>query len=83
MYLDIFRSQIDGVPCLIGLTEYVAAIPARLYGPPERCEEGWPAEISFDVLKLNERMYPWLADQMTNEDYERICQEVEDRRERD
>lgn len=82
MYLDIFKSQIDGVPCLIGLTEYVAEIPAILHGPPERCEEGWPAEISFDVLKLNRRPYHWLADQMTHSDYERICQEIELRREK-
>lgn len=81
MYLTVFESSINDVPCLIGVTGYTPAIPGRLYGPWEDCYPAVPAEIEFTVLKLSERPYPWLEKQMTDRDYDRICDEIESSRE--
>ena len=77
MYLDLIESEIQDVPCLIGVLEYTPEIQERVTGPWEDCYPGSPAEIEFDVLKLTKRPYPWLSARMTDQDYARICDEIE------
>lgn len=80
MYLALIESEIQDVPCLIGVTNYTPAIEERISGPWEDCYPGAPAEIDFEVLKLNKRPYPWLEKQMTDQDCARICDEIEQAR---
>lgn len=80
MYLDVFESEIQNVPCLIGITEYIPAIPERWTMAWEDSSPGYDAEIEFEVLKLTERPYPWLEQKMNSQDYDRIINEIESRR---
>ena len=80
MYLALIESEIQDVPCLIGVTDYTPAIEESFSGAWEDCYLGAPAEIEFAVLKLNKRPYPWLEKQMTDHDYARICDEIEQAR---
>lgn len=77
MYILTIESQINDVPCIIGVTVYEAAISGRYDGAWEDCYPDVASDISFDVLKLNERPYPWLEKQVSDADYNRICNEIE------
>lgn len=77
MFLVVICTEIQEVPCLIGVTSYTGAIEGRITGPWEDCYPGEPAEIEFEVLKLTGRPYPWLEARMTDKDYDQVYQEVE------
>lgn len=79
MYIDTFDTTIYGVPCIIGVIECTEGFEARTWGHPDEAEPGEPPSITFDVLKLNKRPYPWLADQVDEFVLPRIEAEIKAR----
>lgn len=76
MYIAEIESRVAGIPCLIGVTDWEAYVPAQVSGPPERC---YPAEGgcgSWVVLDRRGRKAPWLERKMTSEDERRIDEEI-------
>ena len=76
--MTVFESTVAGIPCQIEVTHFYGGAPAKLSGPPERCEPEEPAEADFVVL--DRRGYPaaWLERKLTREDRRRIEQECID-----
>lgn len=70
-------SRIAGIPCLIDVTSY-----DRLEGSYSRNAAsdqdyyGW-VNVEFQVCDRNGRPAPWLERKMTDQDYSRICAEIE------
>lgn len=69
-------TTIAGIPCVVEVTSYRPGCAAQIYGKPENCHDGWPAEIEFDVLDRRLRPAPWLANKMTDADAARIEGEI-------
>jgi hypothetical protein len=64
----MIEARISGIPCLIEVTHYAAAVPGRLWGAPENCYPDEPEEIEFEVCDRRGRSAPWLERKMTKDD---------------
>lgn len=70
-------TRIQGIPCEVEVTYYVAPEPMRITGmgfgdaePPVH------EEVEFKVLDRKGYAAEWLENKMTAEDYERIVKEL-------
>ncbi len=78
MELAEIESRISGTPCRIVVTYWEPYVPAKVSGPPEYC---YPAEGGYGEWEVRDRRgrpAPWLERKMTEEDRERIDQQVFD-----
>lgn len=76
MYIAEIESRVAGIPCLIGVIDWEAYVPAYTSGPPDRC---YPSEGdcgSWEVLDRRGRKAPWLERKMTAADERRVEQDV-------
>jgi hypothetical protein len=68
------ETYVAGIPCIIGVTDYEAYVPAYISGPPEYC---YPSEGGYgDYILLDRKGYraKWLERKL-NDRIERDIQE--------
>ena len=70
--IDIFESQIAGIPCQIEVTRVYKGYPQTRYQPEEL------PEIEFSVLDRKGYAADWLERKMTQDDIDRINREYFD-----
>lgn len=78
MYIAEIESRVAGIPCLIGVIDWEAYVPAYTSGPPDRCYPSEGGCGSWDVLDRRGRKAAWLERKLTAADERRIEQEVFD-----
>ena len=76
MYIAEIESRVAGIPCLIGVIDWEAYVPAYTSGPPDRCYPSEGGCGSWEVLDRRGRKAPWLERKMTPADERRIEQDV-------
>jgi hypothetical protein len=76
MYIAEIESRVAGIPCLIGVLDWEAYVPAKVSGPPEYCYPSEGGCGSWEVLDRRGRKAPWLERKMTAADERRIEQDV-------
>lgn len=71
-YIAELETEINNIPCVIGVIEYTPYRSAYIYGPPENCypEEG--GESVWELLKVTGQPYKWLDNQLSDSDIEYI-----------
>lgn len=76
-YLAQIKSNISGIPCLIGVTTFFIKQP-----DPYTWDSDWDyygyTEIEFDILDRKGYRAPWLERKMTEDDEERIIREIKE-----
>lgn len=77
----IFETKVCGIPCKVRVVSWERYAPANLSGPPERCYEAEGGYGEWEVCDLNERPALWLERKMTQEDRDRLDEEIFDRME--
>lgn len=78
MYIAEIESRVAGIPCLIGVIDWEAYVPAYTSGPPDRCYPSEGGCGSWEVLDRRGRKAAWLERKLTSADERRIEQEVFD-----
>jgi len=76
MYIAEIESRVAGIPCLIGVIDWEAYVPAYTSGPPDRCYPSEGGCGSWEVLDRRGRKAPWLERKMTPADERRVEQDV-------
>ena len=77
-YIAEIEARVAGIPCIIGVIDWEAYVPAFTSGPPDRCYPSEGGCGSWDVLDRRGRPAPWLERKLTDSDRDRIEQEVFD-----
>lgn len=71
-----FEHEVAGFQCVIHVTNFQPAMPARTWGTPESWAPAEPGTVEFEVLDEDEGKAPWLENQMTESDIECIEEEA-------
>ena len=69
-------SQIQGIPCLIDVTSCHVVKGSFNYNAPSDLDYYGYSEIEFEILDRKGYKAPWLERKATEEDSERIEQEI-------
>ena len=69
-------THIDGIPCKIKYSIYGKYVPAKTNAEPDYCHEAEYPVIEFTVYDRKGYLAPWLECKLTDEDRERIEQEI-------
>lgn len=75
-YIAEIEHTVSGIPCLIGVIDYEAYVPARVSGPPEYC---YPAEggvADYEILDRKGYRANWLAKKMTAKDEDAVQEAI-------
>jgi len=75
-YIAEIESRVAGIPCLIGVIDWEAYVPAYTSGPTDRCYPSEGGCGSWEVLDRRGRKAAWLERKLTDKDTSRIEQEV-------
>jgi hypothetical protein len=77
-YKAILESDIQNVPCKIGVMTFHVTKPWRgnLHDCPSDYDYYGGTEVEFEVLKMNGTPYPWLQNRLTWKDEEDIKREI-------
>lgn len=75
-YIAEIESRVCGIPCIIGVVDYEAYVPAYISGPPENCYPSEGGEGDYEILDRRGRPAPWLAKKMTANDEDRVLAEI-------
>lgn len=67
--INLFRTQINGIPCSCKVTHYSSATPASMHADAE------PEEFEFVILDHRNVLAPWLESQITQEIEDRLLEE--------
>lgn len=65
-----------GLPCIARVTHYSPGCAAKTNADPWDCYEAEYPEIEFDLLTTRGKPAPWLEKLMTDQDRERIENEL-------
>lgn len=71
-YIAEIEARVCGIPCLIGLIDYEAYLPAYVSGPPDRCYPAEGGSGSWEILDSRGRPAPWLEKKMTAKDHDEV-----------
>lgn len=74
------ETKINGIPCTVDYTIRGKYIPAKVNADPDSCYEAEYPEVEFTVCDRNGRPAPWLEAKMTDEDRQRIENEILEQR---
>lgn len=75
-YLAEIESKVAGIPCLIGVTEFSSVRGSYSYNAPSDMDYYGYSESEWDVLDRRGRPAAWLERKLTNDDRQRIEQEI-------
>jgi len=75
-YIAEIEHRVCGIPCLIGVTDYEAYLPAYISGPPDRCYPSEGGCGDWEILDTRGRPAPWLAKKMTAKDEDSVNEAV-------
>ena len=72
------ETRVAGIPCIARVTHFFQQAPHR--GSPHTCDSDLDyygyAECEFDILDRRGRPAPWLERKATDQDRERITEEI-------
>ena len=71
----IFPTKVNGIPCQVQVTHFLAPTPSQTSGPPERCYEGDAGEFEFAILDRRGRQANWLERYLSPQVVSRIEEE--------
>lgn len=71
-YIAEIEARVCGIPCLIGVIDYEAYVPAKVSGPPEYCYPSEGGYGDWEILDQRGRPAPWLAKKMTAKDHDEV-----------
>ena len=74
------ETHIAGIPCTVDYTIRGKYKPAKIDADPDSCYEAEYPEVEFTVCDRNGRPATWLEDKMTDEDRQRIENEILEQR---
>ena len=72
IYIAEIEARVCGIPCLIGLVDYEAYLPAYVSGPPDRCYPAEGGSGSWEILDSRGRPAPWLEKKMKLDDHNEV-----------
>lgn len=75
-YLAEIESKVAGIPCLIGVTEFSSVRGSYSYNAPSDMDYYGYSESEWDVLDRRGRPAAWLERKLTDDDRQRIEQEI-------
>ena len=74
------ETKINEIPCTVDYTIRGKYKPAKIDADPDSCYEAEYPEVEFTVCDRNGRSAPWLEAKMTDEDRQRIENEILEQR---
>ena len=74
------ETKINEIPCTVDYTIRGKYKPAKIDADPDSCYEAEYPEVEFTVCDRNGRPAPWLEAIMTDEDRQRIENEILEQR---
>lgn len=74
------ETKINEIPCTVDYTIRGKYKPAKIDADPDSCYEAEYPEVEFTVCDRNGRPAPWLEAKMTDEDRQRIENEILEQR---
>jgi len=72
----VIATHICGIPCQVQVTTYTNVKGSRSYNAPSDLDYYGYCEVEFDVLDRRGYRAPWLEKKMTEDDYDRIREEI-------
>lgn len=75
-YMAEIESKVAGIPCLIGVTEFSSVRGSYSYNAPSDMDYYGYSESEWDVLDRRGRPAAWLERKLTDDDRQRIEQEI-------
>lgn len=75
-YLAEIESKVAGIPCLIGVTDFSSVRGSYSYNAPSDMDYYGYSESEWDVLDRRGRPAAWLERKLTDDDRQRIEQEI-------
>jgi hypothetical protein len=75
-YIAEIESRVAGIPCLIGVTHFVSVRGSYSYNAPSDMDYYGYTESEWDVLDRRGRPAAWLERKLTDDDRQRIEQEI-------
>lgn len=74
------KTRINEIPCTVDYTIRGKYKPTKIDADPDSCYEAEYPEVEFTVCDRNGRPAPWLEAKMTDEDRQRIENEILEQR---
>ena len=71
-YIAEIEARVCGIPCIIGVIDYEAYVPAYVSGPPENCYPSEGGYGSWEILDSRGRPAPWLEKKMKLADHNEV-----------
>ena len=75
-YIAEIESRVAGIPCLIGVSHFDCVRGSYSYNAPSDMDYYGYTEIEWDVLDRRGRPAAWLERKLTDDDRQRIEQEI-------
>jgi hypothetical protein len=75
-YIAEIESRVAGIPCLIGVTHFDSVSGSYSYNAPSDMDYYGYSESEWDVLDRRGRPAAWLERKLTDDDRQRIEQEI-------
>jgi hypothetical protein len=75
-YITEIESRVAGIPCLIGVTEFSSVRGSYSYNAASDMDYYGYSESEWDVLDRRGRPAAWLERKLTDDDRQRIEQEI-------
>jgi len=75
-YIAEIESRVAGIPCLIGVTHFDSVQGSYSYNAPSDMDYYGYTESEWDVLDRRGRPAAWLERKLTDDDRQRIEQEI-------
>jgi hypothetical protein len=70
------QTHVDGIPCTVKYKVSGKYVPAKVNALPEDCYEAEYPEVEFTLCDLAGNPAPWLDAKMSDEDRQRIEEEI-------
>lgn len=77
-YIAEIESRVAGIPCLIGVLSFDSVQGSYSYNAPSDMDYYGYSESEWDVLDRRGRPAAWLERKLTDDDRQRIEQEIAD-----
>lgn len=77
-YKVILETEIQDIPCKVGVTDYISVPPWKgsVYTAPSDLDYYGYTDVSFEILKMNNSVYPWMEKRMTKKDWGMVEDEI-------
>jgi hypothetical protein len=75
-YIAEIESRVAGIPCLIGVLSFDSVRGSYSYNAPSDMDYYGYTESEWDVLDRRGRPAAWLERKLTDDDHQRIEQEI-------